>query len=120
MGKIPKLTFVKDPSQARYLEVERVLETADFGPDYQPTTQVVSSAIRQLPTANVSVNFQFLEYEFLIETTNYDEDFELTLVRRSGRGLVSWTCDPLLALGQRFDSHCQCLIILLQSPWLRD
>ena len=27
------------------------------------------------------------------------------LVRRSGLGVVSWTCDPVLALGQRFDSH---------------
>ena len=26
-------------------------------------------------------------------------------VRRSGLGVVSWTCDPVLALGQRFDSH---------------
>ena len=29
-------------------------------------------------------------------------------VRRSGAGVVSWTCDPVLALGQRFDSHSHC------------
>ena len=29
----------------------------------------------------------------------------IKLVRRSGLGVVSWTCDPVLALGQRFDSH---------------
>ena len=34
--------------------------------------------------------------------------FCLLRVDRSGavsRGVVSWTCDPVLALGQRFDSH---------------
>ena len=31
--------------------------------------------------------------------------FDYLTVRRSGLGVVSWTCDPVLALGQRFDSH---------------
>ena len=30
-------------------------------------------------------------------------------VRRGSRGLVSWTCDPVLAHGQRFDSHSRSL-----------
>ena len=30
---------------------------------------------------------------------------DTNLVRRSGLGVVSWTCDPVLALVQRFDSH---------------
>ena len=29
----------------------------------------------------------------------------LLTVRRGSRGVVSWTCDPVLALGQTFDSH---------------
>ena len=30
---------------------------------------------------------------------------EHSSVRRGSRGVASWTCDPLLALWQRFDSH---------------
>ena len=30
-------------------------------------------------------------------------------VMRGSQGVVSWTCDPVLKLGQRFD-----------SPWVRD
>ena len=31
------------------------------------------------------------------------KELNLYTVRRSGLGVVSWTCDPVLALGQRFD-----------------
>ena len=33
------------------------------------------------------------------------KELNLYTVRRSGLGVVSWTCDPVLALGQRFDSR---------------
>ena len=32
----------------------------------------------------------------------------LKIVRRGSRGVVSWTCDPVLALGHRFDSNSCC------------
>ena len=38
---------------------------------------------------------------------SYQQTSEVSeeIVRRSSRGVVSWTCHPVLALGQRFDSH---------------
>ena len=40
------------------------------------------------------------------------------LARRNG--VVSWTCDPVFALGQRFHSHSRHLFCCNRSPWVRD
>ncbi|XP_076449206.1 uncharacterized protein LOC143285692 [Babylonia areolata] len=48
LGTIPRICFVRDDSQARYLEVESLLRLADFGPDFVPTR--LDSAIRSVVT----------------------------------------------------------------------
>ncbi|KAL8607531.1 hypothetical protein ACOMHN_004500 [Nucella lapillus] len=46
LGTIPRISFVRDDSQARYLKVESLLLSADFGPDFVPTR--LDSAIRTI------------------------------------------------------------------------
>ena len=37
------------------------------------------------------------------------------LSEAASRGVVSWTCDPVLALGKRFDSHTSAAIPLVKG-----
>lgn len=42
LGRIPRLSFVRDDSQAHYMQVEHLLSTADFGPDFMPSQLTTS------------------------------------------------------------------------------
>ena len=60
-----------------------------------------------LPKVKVKGPIKRLYFLFFCHLHLKLKRFQTDLARLSIRGVVSWTCDPVLALGQRFDSHFQ-------------
>ena len=60
-----------------------------------------------------AIHFMFLQFGnfwLLLKMSglNLAHILRYRTVRRSGLGVVNWTCDAVLELGQRFDFHSQC------------
>ena len=67
------------------------------------------NSVWRLDIPLVELCFNFIKFEWEMTSFKFSSNncpyLKFYWVRRSGAGVVSWTCDPVLALGQRFDSH---------------
>ncbi|XP_046999691.1 putative ribosome-binding factor A, mitochondrial [Schistocerca americana] len=90
MGVVPRIQFVKDKHYSKTAEVERLLQTADFGEDYVPSTD--GSSIRSEFTEEYTLNQRKEEKkdckdDLLNEVEYDDDDLDLPVMRMDVLGV---------------------------------